>query len=91
MDEAEADHAADASADLPIPLTQSKAHPTFIAPDEQLARTLAADMKACSPKEVEKEVKHYDADVLTKVIVYTNIGLFSAGFIPALFQHLGLC
>lgn len=91
VDEAEADHAADASADLPIPLTQSKAHPTFIAPDEQLARTLAADMKACSPKEVEKEVKHYDADVLTKVIVYTNIGLFSAGFIPALFQHLGLC
>lgn len=29
--------------------------------------------------------------VLTKVIVYTNIGLFSAGLIPALFQHLGLC
>ncbi|EST09595.1 Phosphatidic acid phosphatase type 2/haloperoxidase [Kalmanozyma brasiliensis GHG001] len=77
--------------DLPIPLTQSRAHPNFIPPDEQLARNLAADVKGTTPKEVEKEVKHYDADVLTKVIVYTNIGLFSAGFIPALFQHLGLC
>ncbi|CBQ73983.1 related to YSR3-dihydrosphingosine-1-phosphate phosphatase [Sporisorium reilianum SRZ2] len=77
--------------DLPVPLTQSKAHPHFVAPDEQLARTLAADIKGSMPKEVEKQVKHYDADVLTKVIVYTNIGLFSAGLIPALFQHLGLC
>lgn len=77
--------------DLPIPLTQSKAHPHFVPPDEQLARNLAADVKGTTPKEVEQEVKHYDADVLTKVIVYTNIGLFSAGLIPALFQHLGLC
>lgn len=79
------------STDLPIPLTQSRAHPGFVPPDEQLARTLAADIKGSSPKQVQMEVKHYDADVLTKVIVYTNIGLFSAGFIPALFQHLGLC
>lgn len=107
---------------LPIPLTQSKAHPNFVAPDEQVARNLAADIKRTTPTEVEKEVKHYDADgkfpantplsdlmwmgrkltrilfvvarrstVLTKVIVYTNIGLFSAGLIPALFERLGLC
>lgn len=83
-DDASEDH------DLPIPLTQSKAHPNFVAPDEQIARNLAADIKATTPKEVEKQVKHYDADVLTKVIVYTNIGLFSAGLIPALFERLGL-
>lgn len=82
---------ADDAQDLPIPLTQSKAHPNFVAPDEQVARQIAAEIKGSTFKEVEKEVKHYDADVLTKVIVYTNIGLFSAGLIPALFQHLGLC
>lgn len=76
--------------DLPIPLTQSKAHPNFVAPDEKLARHLAAELKGTSPQEVEKEVKHYDADVLTKVIVYANIGLFSGGFIPAFFERLGL-
>lgn len=80
----------DAVQDLPIPLTQSRAHPGFTPPDEQLARKLAADLTSSSPKEVEKEVKHYDADVLTKVIVYTHIGLFSAGLIPALFERLGL-
>ncbi|KAJ1022558.1 hypothetical protein NDA16_003547 [Ustilago loliicola] len=48
--------------DLPIPLTQSKAHPNFVAPDEQVARNLAADIKHTSPADVEKEVKHYDAD-----------------------------
>ncbi|KAJ9480121.1 Dihydrosphingosine 1-phosphate phosphatase YSR3 [Pseudozyma hubeiensis] len=90
-DEIDADPTPDSATDLPIPLTQSRAHPNFVAPDEQLARTLAADIKGSTPQDVEQQVKHYDADVLTKVIVYTNIGLFSAGFIPALFQHLGLC
>lgn len=80
----------DAVQDLPIPLTQSRAHPNFVAPDEKVARHLAADVKGTTPEKVEKEVKHYDADVLTKVIVYTNIGLFSAGLIPALFERLGL-
>lgn len=56
------DDADDAPQDLPIPLTQSRAHPNFVAPDEQLARHLAADIKGSTPKEVEKEVKHYDAD-----------------------------
>ena len=76
--------------DLPIPLTQTSAHPGFVAPDEKVARSLAADIKGTGVGEVEKEVKHYDADVLTKVIVYTNIGLFAAGLIPALFERLGL-
>ncbi|SNX86067.1 related to YSR3 - dihydrosphingosine-1-phosphate phosphatase [Melanopsichium pennsylvanicum] len=79
-----------ATADLPIPLTQSKAHPNFVAPDERLARTIAAEVKGKSETQVENDVKRYDADVLTKVIVYTHIGLFSAGLIPALFERLGL-
>ncbi|SPO32626.1 related to YSR3 - dihydrosphingosine-1-phosphate phosphatase [Ustilago trichophora] len=80
----------DSPQELPIPLTQSKAHPGFVPPDEQMARKLAAEITSTSPAEIEKEVKHYDADVLTKVIVYTHIGLFSAGLIPALFERLGL-
>lgn len=48
--------------DLPIPLTQSKAHPNWVAPDEKMARNLAADIKHTTPNQVENEVKHYDAD-----------------------------
>jgi len=35
------------------------------------------------------KVKHYDADVLTKVIVYTGIGALSAVLGPAMFEALG--
>ncbi|KZT07942.1 uncharacterized protein LAESUDRAFT_677144 [Laetiporus sulphureus 93-53] len=34
-------------------------------------------------------VKHYDADVLTKVIVYCGIGMLACGFIPVMFEVLG--
>ncbi|KAH9932312.1 uncharacterized protein B0H18DRAFT_987534 [Fomitopsis serialis] len=34
-------------------------------------------------------VKHYDADVLTKVIVYCGIGMLACGFIPVMFEALG--
>ncbi|KZT00509.1 uncharacterized protein LAESUDRAFT_553458 [Laetiporus sulphureus 93-53] len=34
-------------------------------------------------------VKHYDADVLTKVIVYCGIGLLACGVIPVMFEALG--
>ncbi|KAF9237776.1 phosphatidic acid phosphatase type 2/haloperoxidase [Melanogaster broomeanus] len=33
--------------------------------------------------------KHYDADVLTKVVVYTGIGLLSAEAMPVLFSIMG--
>ncbi|KAM5541821.1 hypothetical protein V8D89_004550 [Ganoderma adspersum] len=36
-----------------------------------------------------KDVKHYDADVLTKVFVYCGIGIMSAGVIPVMFEILG--
>ncbi|KZT66652.1 hypothetical protein DAEQUDRAFT_730063 [Daedalea quercina L-15889] len=35
------------------------------------------------------EVKHYDADVLTKVVVYSGIGMLACGVIPVLFEMLG--
>ncbi|KAI0674656.1 PAP2-domain-containing protein [Trametes maxima] len=37
----------------------------------------------------EREVKHYDADVLTKVFVYCGIGMLAAGAIPVMFEVLG--
>ncbi|KAI1789463.1 PAP2 superfamily-domain-containing protein [Ganoderma leucocontextum] len=36
-----------------------------------------------------KGVKHYDADVLTKVFVYCGIGIMAAGVIPVMFEILG--
>ncbi|KAG9093255.1 hypothetical protein FS749_014775 [Ceratobasidium sp. UAMH 11750] len=37
----------------------------------------------------EEKVKHYDADVLTKVVVYMGIGSIATGVIPVLFEKLG--
>jgi len=34
-------------------------------------------------------VKHYDADVLTKVVVYTGIGILATEAVPILFEFLG--
>jgi len=36
-----------------------------------------------------KEVKHYDADVLTKVVVYAGIGMISAEGMPLFFSLIG--
>ncbi|TFK89254.1 hypothetical protein K466DRAFT_584798 [Polyporus arcularius HHB13444] len=35
------------------------------------------------------DVKHYDADVLTKVFVYCGIGIMAVGVIPVMFEVLG--
>ncbi|KAH9849013.1 PAP2-domain-containing protein [Lenzites betulinus] len=35
------------------------------------------------------DVKHYDADVLTKVFVYCGIGMLATGGIPVMFEVLG--
>ncbi|KAI8971283.1 PAP2-domain-containing protein [Trametes punicea] len=37
----------------------------------------------------EDDVKHYDADVLTKVFVYCGIGVLGGGAIPVMFEVLG--
>ncbi|QRW10624.1 dihydrosphingosine 1-phosphate phosphatase [Ceratobasidium sp. AG-Ba] len=36
----------------------------------------------------EQKVKHYDADVLTKVVVYMGIGIIASGMAPILFEKL---
>jgi len=36
----------------------------------------------------DDEVKHYDADVLTKVIVYAGIGIIATVMVPAMFEAL---
>ncbi|KAI0824912.1 PAP2-domain-containing protein [Trametes gibbosa] len=37
----------------------------------------------------DSDVKHYDADVLTKVFVYCGIGMLGGGAIPVMFEVLG--
>ncbi|KAI0634711.1 PAP2-domain-containing protein [Trametes polyzona] len=42
-----------------------------------------------APRPEEQKVKHYDADVLTKVFVYCGIGMLGGGAIPVMFEVLG--
>ncbi|KAH6887799.1 sphingosine-1-phosphate phosphatase [Coprinopsis sp. MPI-PUGE-AT-0042] len=37
----------------------------------------------------DKNVSHYDADVLTKVIVYAGIGIFAIELLPLFFEYVG--
>lgn len=39
--------------------------------------------------EEDDKVKHYDADVLTKVVVYIGIGAIATVIVPAMFEALG--
>ncbi|KAG6907686.1 hypothetical protein DXG01_007789 [Tephrocybe rancida] len=39
--------------------------------------------------EKNKDVKHYDADVLTKVVVYAGIAVLACEALPAMFEMLG--
>ncbi|KAH8116160.1 PAP2 superfamily-domain-containing protein [Phellopilus nigrolimitatus] len=50
-------------------------------------RAGVADEDAVS--EDEEVVKHYDADVLTKVVVYAGIGVLATGLVPIMFEVLG--
>jgi len=56
--------------------------------DEKNRQESARPKALESAKEAE-EVKHYDADVLTKVIVYGGIGLIATRFTPIAFELLG--
>jgi len=48
----------------------------------------ASETAGCD-KTSEAEVKHYDADVLTKVFVYAGIGLLAVHATPVMFEILG--
>ncbi|KAN0059963.1 Long-chain base-1-phosphate phosphatase [Thecaphora frezii] len=50
------------AADLPIPLTQSQAHPDFVALDEKVAQRLAATVDGSLADKAQSNVKHYDAE-----------------------------
>ncbi|KAI0747169.1 PAP2-domain-containing protein [Daedaleopsis nitida] len=41
------------------------------------------------PGEKARDVKHYDADVLTKVFVSSGIGVVATGVVPVMFEVLG--
>ncbi|KAG9022991.1 hypothetical protein FS837_006056 [Tulasnella sp. UAMH 9824] len=51
-------------------------------------------VKVVVPEKEEEEeavkVKHYDAEVLTKVIVYAGIGFVASGLTPVMFEMIGL-
>jgi len=51
----------------------------------------AVVFEVCEGGELEDDdkVKHYDADVLTKVVVYAGIGTIAAVIVPAMFEALG--
>lgn len=77
-----------------VPIT----HPTTQGgpelPSDKVAKKVAG---ALSEEERQRqaaqesgEVKHYDIDVLTKVITYSSIGFFASSLIPALLEHTGL-
>ncbi|KAI0360328.1 PAP2-domain-containing protein [Trametes cingulata] len=53
--------------------------------DERDAQDLWTEPRA----KREQDVKHYDADVLTKVFVYCGIGMLGGGAIPVMFEVLG--
>jgi len=38
----------------------------------------------------DEPVKHYDADVITKVIVYSGIALLATTWVPILYEIVGL-
>ncbi|KAH9930487.1 PAP2 superfamily-domain-containing protein [Epithele typhae] len=44
---------------------------------------------ATDNRKSRRELKHYDADVLTKVFVYCGIGMVATGVVPILFEVLG--
>ncbi|CCL98041.1 uncharacterized protein FIBRA_00035 [Fibroporia radiculosa] len=62
------------------------ANPIFHGRGEKSGILLSADESDRN----REDVKHYDADVLTKVVVYSGIGMFACGVIPVLFEAVGL-
>lgn len=80
---------------LPIPFTAPDSSTMF--PDHQMSMKLVEklskeeEQRSKDPNWSQDDgVKHFDADVLTKVVVYSMIGLFASSFLPYLFCKLGL-
>jgi len=59
------------------------------SPPSDYKREKAVGFEASEGGKVEDDkVKHYDADVLTKVVVYVGIGVMSYVIVPAMFEAL---
>ncbi|KDN52435.1 PAP2-domain-containing protein [Tilletiaria anomala UBC 951] len=76
---------------VPAPITQSRpGSPTYVDPiAEKIAEALRLKDKQRRQEKEKNPVKHYDADVLTKVVVYFSIGFHATMSIPVLFERLG--
>ncbi|KIY68373.1 hypothetical protein CYLTODRAFT_421694 [Cylindrobasidium torrendii FP15055 ss-10] len=70
-----------------------------LKPRNEKVRFASGLSKSYTPQEEEKdqrddekeeEVKHYDADVLTKVVVYAGIALLATQVLPVMFDMVGL-
>ncbi|CAK5272151.1 unnamed protein product [Mycena citricolor] len=56
---------------------------------EAARNTVAVPGMALPENEVDREKKHYDAEVLTKVIVYAGIAIIACEVMPVLFEMFG--
>lgn len=81
---------------LPIPFTHPDKQTDL--PDDKMVNKLVSvlseeeKLKSKDPnwdQDVDQNVKHFDADVLTKVFVYSAIGFVATCPLPALFIRLG--
>ncbi|KAI5118596.1 hypothetical protein M0805_004171 [Coniferiporia weirii] len=61
----------------------------YLAPAGRRGSIYGGSAGAESTNDEEETVKHYDADVLTKVVVYAGIGILATGPIPIMFEVLG--
>ncbi|KAL9935556.1 hypothetical protein V8E36_005904 [Tilletia maclaganii] len=75
---------------IPVPLTQSQGrHNVGLSiPGEDAPDKVAAAIRNKGSKDAD--IKRYDADVLTKVLTYSAIGLFGSAWLPVFFEHIGL-
>ncbi|KAE8216731.1 hypothetical protein CF327_g177 [Tilletia walkeri] len=79
---------------IPVPFTQTHGRQTsgLDIPGEEAPDKLAAALRNRNGQisgATDPNIKHYDADVLTKVLTYSAIGLFASALLPIFFEHVG--
>ncbi|KAK0535977.1 Long-chain base-1-phosphate phosphatase [Tilletia horrida] len=77
-------------ANVPVPLTQTQGRQAngLEIPGEHAPEKIVGALKGDGVSG-KKEIKRYDADVLTKVLTYSAIGLVASALLPVFFEHIG--
>ncbi|KAK0548549.1 Long-chain base-1-phosphate phosphatase [Tilletia horrida] len=78
-----------------VPITQTQGRqangldiPGEDAP-EKIADAIGKGIHSHPGGQHDTDIKRYDADVLTKVLTYSAIGLFGSALLPVFFEHIG--